>query len=115
MSNKESLRYHLAEQVMEWEKKPCEHDMDYWWWMPNEGVYYTERFEPDKNDGQAMMCLRRFDYDGWEIFVEGDVIKVVIFNADDELEAEVYAREEAEGELTLAICLACAKATGWKE
>ncbi len=74
-----------------------------------------EDWNPPENDDQAMMCIRKFDYDGWEIFVEGDVMKVVIFNADDEPETEVYAREEAEGDLTLAISLACAKATGWKD
>ena len=46
----------------------------------------------------------------WEIFVEGDVKRVRVYNNEDVV--EVYAREETGGSLLMAISLTCAKATG---
>jgi len=103
--NKESLRKHLAEKVMGWE-------------IAGEVVVISTPgvrlvgWKPDENIEQAFMCLDTFD-EGYEIFVEGDVKRVIVYGEEDEAETEVFAREEAGGSLPMAISLACARATGY--
>ncbi len=96
MSN-ESLRKHLAEKVMDFAmSEPTERE-----WCG------LEEWKPDENIEQAFMCLHRFTKDEPGIFL-----------CEEESECRIGNKGRAicDGDsLPMAISLACARATGWKE
>jgi len=109
----EKLNKHLAEKVMGWATSDC--GTFYGIWIGSETfdeTYTTEHWNPTENIEQSFMCLDTFK-EGFEIFVEGDVKRVTVYFDEDS--SCVYAREEANDSLSMAISLACAKATGYED
>ena len=111
--NIESVREHLAIEVMGWHVAPSEpYPFDTYFYADEEGalIFGIGEWKPDENIEQAMGCLDTFPYS--EIVRDGKngFVARVVLNATGQYNFSVKNKIR-----TMAISLVRAKATGWKE
>ena len=110
--NIESLREHLAIEVMGYHlKKSDPHPTNpYFYYADHRMVCMDCLWKSDENIEQAMGCLDTNP--NWTINKSAEVGTYVICVWGEGSRTKYWAGNE---KLSLAISLACAKATGWKE
>ncbi len=104
-SDMNDINHHLATVVMGWTQGETEFQ-----WNDENGNRMLDgiRFDPLNNIEQAMGC--RDTFVEWEIFKDHDYFVLI-----DPYEIKDNWTKASDPLLSKAICLACAKATGWKD
>ena len=112
--NTDSLNKHLAEKVMEWELQSS------LTWPGEQNIYKDPKndsfwlkasdWNPSENIEQAMMCIQTMDE--WHIHNAAGLIDAWTYRSKMKVGRGFTNKKD---ELPMAISLACAKATGYKE